>query len=51
MEKLEGDQVRIEKVMENPKNIQMWDFRLREVEFTIGSSRNEICRIELWGFP
>ena len=47
LEKLEGVWVRIEEVMENPKNRQMWDFYLQKVEFGIGSSRKEICRMEL----
>ena len=47
--KFEGDWVRIKEVMENPKNIQMWNLGLQEVEFGIGSSRNEICRMELQG--
>ena len=46
VEKFEGDWVRIEKVMENPKNRQMWDFGLWEVEFWIGSSKKEIWKIE-----
>ena len=50
MEKFEGDWVRIEKVMENPKNRQIWDFWLQKVEFGIGSSKKEICRMELQGF-
>ena len=48
VEKFEGDQVRIEEVMENPKNKQMWDFGFWEVEFGIGSlGRNYVewnCR-------
>ena len=40
--KFEGDWLRIKKVMENTKNKQMWDFGLREVEFGIGSPRNEM---------
>ena len=42
VEKFEGDWVRIEKVMANPKNNQTWNFGLQEVEFGIGSSRKEI---------
>ena len=49
VEKFEGDWVRIEEVMSNPKNRQMWNFRLQEVEFGIRSSRDEICKMELWG--
>ena len=45
--KFEGDWVRIRKVMENPKNRPMWNFGLQEVEFGIGSSRKEICRMGL----
>ena len=37
VEKFEGDWVRIEKVMENPKNRQIWNFRIQEMEFGIGS--------------
>ena len=44
--KFEGVWERIEEVMTNHKNIQMWNFGLREVEFGIGSSMNEICRME-----
>ena len=43
VDKFEGDWVRIEEVMENPKNRQKWDLLLRKVEFRIGSSRKEIC--------
>ena len=50
VEKFEGDWVKIEEVMENPKYRQMWDFSLQKVEFGIGSSRKEICIMELWGF-
>ena len=50
VEKFEGDWVRIEEVMENPKNRKMWNFGLREVEFGIGSSSKEICKMELMGF-
>ena len=46
VEKIEGDRVRIEKFMENPKNRQMGDFGLQEVEFGIGSSGKEICIME-----
>ena len=42
VENFEGDWVRIKKVMENHGNRKIWDFRLREVEFGIGSSRKEI---------
>ena len=42
MEKFKGDWVRIEEVMENPKNRQLWNFKLQEVEFGIRSSRQEI---------
>ena len=38
MEKFEGVWVKIEGVMENLKNRQMWDFGSWEVEFGIGSS-------------
>ena len=38
MAKFEGVWVKIEGVMANPKNRQMWDFRSWEVEFGIGSS-------------
>ena len=41
--KYEGNWVRIEEVKTNRKNRQMWNFGLREVEFGIGSSMNEIC--------
>ena len=34
--KFEGDWVRIEEVMANHKNRQMWNVGLREVEFGIG---------------
>ena len=44
--KFEGDGVRIEESMRNRKNRQMWNFGLWEVEFGIGSSMNEICRME-----
>ena len=50
MAKFEGDWVRIREVMANLKNRQLWNFGLQEVEFGIGSSRNEICRMELWGY-
>ena len=48
--KFEGDWVRIEEVMANSKNGQMWDFWLWKVEFGIGSSRNEILKMEWQGF-
>ena len=38
MPKFEGVWVKIEGVMENPKNRQMWDFGSWEVEFGIGYS-------------
>ena len=38
MAKFEGIWVKIEGVMANPKNRQMWDFRFWEVEFGIGYS-------------
>ena len=38
MAKFEDVWVKIEGVMENPKNRQMWDFGSWEVEFGIGSS-------------
>ena len=44
--KFQGDWVRIEEALTNRKNRQMWNFGLREVEFGIGSSMNEICRME-----
>jgi len=50
MEKIEGYWVRIKEVMANPKNRQMWNFWLREVEFGIGSSRKEICKMKFQGF-
>ena len=50
VEKFEGDLVRVEEVMENPKNRQMWDLWLQKMEFGIESSRKEICRMELQGF-
>ena len=49
VENFEGNWVRIEEVMEKPKNRQMLDFWLKKVEFGIGSSRKEICRMELQG--
>ena len=45
VEKFEGDWVRIEEVMLNPKNRQMWDLWIQKVEFGIWSSRKEICRM------
>ena len=50
MVKFEGVWVRIEEVTTNPKNRQMWNLWLQKVEFGIGSSRKEICRMELQGF-
>ena len=41
-ENFEGDLVRIEEVMENPKNTKMWNLWLQKVEFGIGYSRKEI---------
>ena len=38
MAKFEGIWVKIEGVIANPKNRQMWDFRFWEVELGIGSS-------------
>ena len=38
VEKFEGDCMRIDKFMENPKKRQMWDFGFWEVELGIGSS-------------
>ena len=49
VEKFEGDWVRIREVIENPKNRKIWNFELQEVEFGIGSSRKEICRMEFLG--
>ena len=38
MAKFEGVWVKIEGVIANPKNRQMWDFKSWEVKFGIGSS-------------
>ena len=38
MAKFKGVRVKIEGVIANPKNKQMWDFGFWEVEFGIGSS-------------
>ena len=44
--KFEGVWVKIEGVMANPKNRQMWDFGSWKVEFGIGSSGMELQRCQ-----
>ena len=50
VEKFEGTCVRIREVMTNPKNRQMWNFSLREVEFGIGSSMKEYAEWYYGGY-
>lgn len=42
MAKFGGDWIKLEEVMANLKNREMWDFGLQKVEFGIRSSRKEM---------